>query len=1111
MCVSQILVLIFGVTSVAGMERHYYIMAEEVDWNYVPSGQNFVTNEMENFIKKTRSGPDRIGSIYKKAIYRGYTDATFTQQVVRPQWAGFVGPLIKAEVDDVVFIHFRNRATGSNFSVHPHGFQYNKSNEGALYLDGTSGIDKLDDAIPPGGSATYIWNASRMHAPTEQDDNCYAFTYHSHTLAAKDVDTGLFGVGLICKKGVLDIHGNRKDVDKEFFLYADIADENNNLYADQHVSKCGNPTLCQTLKETGDDDFAESNKMPHINGYLYGNLPDYTVCEGENVVWYFMSINDGIHTIHANGQTMIIEKKRTDTAVLHPASVYSGYMTPINQGRWLLYCRNQEHYDEGMQAFLDVRYCPPPPNEVMFTPAVVIHPTVTRRYYIAIEEVLWDYAPDVDVNAIPGASRFIQGGNQRIGSVYKKAMFVEYEDPSFNVRKENGFRELHHGLSGPPIKVEVGDYVEVLVMNNASRPYSFLANGVAMTKYKEGALYKNVRNDPAMSGAVVSPGTRRPYAFYVNGEPTDLNTNCVTYIYHSAVDFTRDIYSGLFGPLLVCKRGTLSSDGKQIGVDREFYLNWMVIDENKSWYIDENIQRFTNEQHLVDKNDPDFQLSNKMRAINGRTFGSLDGLEMCQGEHVNWHMYGLGGQVDHHHFSFEGNNFKFDNRNLDTASVFPGVGQTVTMIPDQTGTLLLRDGQLGFESEGLYTWYSVSTCPDQLLQNMANSRYGGRARIQGRQPKIANIPPPRGRAPVVSGIVRRYYINCSNRTALGLCPCNYFLHFSKGYIYVRTDPPYLGTRYMKAVYREFTDHTFTTLKARADDELHLGILGPFIRGNVGDTIEIVFKNLASYPYNIIPRNVVFKDGSSISNAPATLPGQTNVYTYYIPERSGPTPTQPNCVGSLYVSRVKPKNDTYSGLVGPFVVCKAGILNSSGSRMDGVTKEFATGFIIYDENLSNYRQTNFASVPPISIDDPDFVESNIMHTINGFIYGNLKGLVFSVNEHSAWYVFGLGSVEDIHTVHYHGQLYLRKTSLMLKRDVLEVFAGTYETVEMLGYNTGTWLFHCHVAAHAMEGMETSFTVLPLDYAHGKGSVGRRRKQQRKLKKKSRRRQRQQGRY
>jgi hypothetical protein len=66
----------------------------------------------------------------------------------------------------------------------------------------------------------------------------------------------------------------------------------------------------------------------------------------------------------------------------------------------------------------------------------------------------------------------------------------------------------------------------------------------------------------------------------------------------------------------------------KIGVNREFYLNWMVIDENKSWYIDENIQRFTNEQHLVDKNDPDFQLSNKMR-------GSFSFLLNIHGPSVN--------------------------------------------------------------------------------------------------------------------------------------------------------------------------------------------------------------------------------------------------------------------------------------------------------------------------------------------------------------------------------------------------------------------------------------------------------------------------------------------
>lgn len=67
-----------------------------------------------------------------------------------------------------------------------------------------------------------------------------------------------------------------------------------------------------------------------------------------------------------------------------------------------------------------------------------------------------------------------------------------------------------------------------------------------------------------MSGAIVYPGTRRPYTFNVNARLTPLNTDCVTYVYQSAVDFTRDIYSGLFGPLLVCKRGTLAPDGRQV-------------------------------------------------------------------------------------------------------------------------------------------------------------------------------------------------------------------------------------------------------------------------------------------------------------------------------------------------------------------------------------------------------------------------------------------------------------------------------------------------------------------------------------------------------------------
>ena len=49
-------------------------------------------------------------------------------------------------------------------------------------------------------------------------------------------------------------------------------------------------------------------------------------------------------------------------------------------------------------------------------------------------------------------------------------------------------------------------------------------------------------------------------------------------------------------------------------------------------------------------------------------------------------------------------------------------------------------------------------------------------------------------------------------------------------------------RYLKALYREYTDDTFTVLRNRSGTDLHLGLLGPLIRAQVGDTIRILFRN-----------------------------------------------------------------------------------------------------------------------------------------------------------------------------------------------------------------------------------------------------------------------------
>ena len=72
---------------------------------------------------------------------------------------------------------------------------------GALYLDFTAGYDKLEDAVPPGAEITYTWYIEKKHAPLPDDDNCVAWAYHSHTLAPRDIHTGLLGILLICKPG----------------------------------------------------------------------------------------------------------------------------------------------------------------------------------------------------------------------------------------------------------------------------------------------------------------------------------------------------------------------------------------------------------------------------------------------------------------------------------------------------------------------------------------------------------------------------------------------------------------------------------------------------------------------------------------------------------------------------------------------------------------------------------------------------------------------------------------------------------------------------------------------------------------------------------------------
>src|SRR5271169_863228 len=182
----------------------YYVAADEVDWNYTPHGiDKMMGMEFTGYSKVfTERGPHRIGSTYRKALYREYTDETFTKLKPRlPEWEhlGMLGPVLRAEVGDTIRVLFRNNATHP-FTMHPHGVFYAKGSEGAGYDDGTSGADKM--GVPPGKTHIYTWEVPERAGPGPNDPSSIVWLYHSHADEPKDVESGLVGAIIVTRRGM---------------------------------------------------------------------------------------------------------------------------------------------------------------------------------------------------------------------------------------------------------------------------------------------------------------------------------------------------------------------------------------------------------------------------------------------------------------------------------------------------------------------------------------------------------------------------------------------------------------------------------------------------------------------------------------------------------------------------------------------------------------------------------------------------------------------------------------------------------------------------------------------------------------------------------------------
>ncbi|MEN9579138.1 MAG: hypothetical protein RJA70_2147 [Pseudomonadota bacterium] len=96
----------------------------------------------------------------------------------------------------------------------------------------------------------------------------------------------------------------------------------------------------------------------------------------------------------------------------------------------------------------------------------------------------------------------------------------------------------------------------------------------------------------------------------------------------------------------------------------------------------------------------------------------------------------------------------------------------------------------------------------------------------------------------------------------------------------------------------------------------------------------------------------------------------------------------------------------------------------------------------------------------------------MHSINGYVFGNLPGLTMKRGERTRWYVMGMGTEVDLHTPHFHANTVTLNGARM---DVLSILPATMVTVDMITDNPGTWLYHCHVNDHILAGMLATYKV------------------------------------
>ena len=318
----------------SGNIRRYYIAAEQVLWDYVPSGwDSYEGVPIGESYRAALAGITTQGSLgtrWQKALYIGYTDATFTTPSPQPDWNAANGPILRAEVGDMIEILFVNNLPGLYASMHSMGLSYSKDNEGSLYpnntMPGQNSLVAPGDAVAPGDCVVYKWLVNNGSAPT-QGDVSHLWGYHSYIAMEEDMDAGLLGSTIVYNRGMMEatMASYREFVliymqyDESLSIMSAVNNEyltgNDNIIpgtttpSPTSPEPYGNSSIWQAqvtnLMSTGQLNSTQAPTFDTLNGLMFSNNVPFPMCANDPTIWYVTSFGDNSHVFHMHGNGFV--------------------------------------------------------------------------------------------------------------------------------------------------------------------------------------------------------------------------------------------------------------------------------------------------------------------------------------------------------------------------------------------------------------------------------------------------------------------------------------------------------------------------------------------------------------------------------------------------------------------------------------------------------------------------------------------------------------------------------------------------------------------------------------------------------------------------------------